>query len=149
MAFKTTVPPDAGDNGTAQQGVYVSLEQFVALQEHVALLATGYGVVGIYNFLLTDEQSLTSGWQSGLYYFKGQPKAILDVDYSSSVKLESNPPQGPICCLQFVSARRLRQADAVPASTHSSNSRRGSRRSKRTRSDEPSTPPPHMRLARS
>ena len=92
VGFKTTVPPGAGYNGTAQEGVlYVSLEQFVALQEHVALLATAYGVIGIYNFLLTDEQSLSSGWQSGLYYFNGQPKAILD-DYSCLVKLEAHSP---------------------------------------------------------
>ncbi|MFL5928876.1 MAG: hypothetical protein ACJ77E_18245 [Gaiellaceae bacterium] len=92
VGFKTAVPPDAGYNGTAQQGVlYVSLDQFVALQQHLAMLATSYGVIGIYNFLLTDEQSLSSGWQSGLYYFNGRPKPILN-DYSRLVKLESHPP---------------------------------------------------------
>ena len=90
--FKTAVPPDAGYTGTAQQGVlYVSLGQFVALEQHVAMLANSYGVIGIYNFLLTDEQSLSSGWQSGLYYFNGRPKPILN-EYSRLVKLESHPP---------------------------------------------------------
>jgi hypothetical protein len=93
VAFKTTVPAETGYTGTAQEGVlYVSLEQFMALQQHVAALATAYGVIGIYNFLLTDEPSLSSGWQSGLYYCNGQPKPILG-DYSSLVKLESHPPE--------------------------------------------------------
>jgi hypothetical protein len=91
VGFETSVPPEDGYTGTAQEGVlYVGLQQFVALQQHVAMLATAYGVIGIYNFLLTDEQSLSSGWQSGLYYCNGQPKPILDA-YSYLVKLESHP----------------------------------------------------------
>jgi hypothetical protein len=68
---------------TAQQaelnyGVPITVVGFgLALTEHVAMLATSYDVVGIYNFLLFDEQSLASGWQSGLYYWNGDPEPFL------------------------------------------------------------------------
>jgi hypothetical protein len=78
MGYETAVPTDKGYTGVAQNGVlYVDPATRVALTEHVAMLATSYDVVGIYNFLLFDEQSLESGWQSGLYYWNGDPKPFL------------------------------------------------------------------------